>query len=110
MDQQFLAKWKSQVKKGTLTLVVLSILRERECYGFELIVEIRERVSIEIAEGTLYPLLNRLRKEALVSSRWMEQSSGIPRKYYKLLPEGTAMLLQMTAFWRELDGSIKKLS
>lgn len=110
MNENFLNKWKSQVKKGTLTFVALNVLRENELYGYEFIEEIKKKTAIEIAEGTFYPLMNRLKKEGLVSSKWVEQKSGIPRKYYVLTNTGKEILKQMQKYWAELSSSIKKIS
>ncbi|WP_037315721.1 PadR family transcriptional regulator [Salegentibacter sp. Hel_I_6] len=110
MNEEFVHKWKSQVKKGTLAFIVLNVLRSNEFYGYELIEQVRKNTTIEIAEGTLYPLLNRLKKENLVTSKWVEQESGIPRKYYTLTPTGEETLKQMKIFWDALEVSIKKIS
>lgn len=107
MNDEFLNKWKSQIKRGTLTFIVFQELKEKELYGYELIENIRQRTAIEVAEGTLYPLMNRLKKEALLNSKWVEQESGIPRKYYFLTKEGKAMLAKMQTYWNELEKSIK---
>ena len=110
MNEDFVNKWKSQVKKGTLTFIVLNVLRDNEFYGYEFIEEIKKRTTIEIAEGTFYPLMNRLKKENLVSSKWVEQESGIPRKYYVLTKTGEETLKQMQSYWLDLATSIKKIS
>ena len=110
MNEEFVRKWKSQVKKGTLAFIVLNVLMDQEYYGYELIEEVKQHTAIEIAEGTLYPLMNRLKKESLVTSKWVEQDSGIPRKYYCLTKEGIKTLEEMKGYWRELEKSIKKIS
>ena len=110
MENEFIDKWKSQVKKGTLSFIVLNTIWGKELYGYELITIIKETTKIEIAEGTLYPLLNRLKKEELVSSKWVNQESGIPRKYYLLTKEGVTTLEEMTAYWKGLESSIKKIT
>ena len=110
MNSDFIHKWQSQVKKGTLSFIILIILKDNEFYGYELIEMTRRFTSIEIAEGTLYPLLNRLKKEGLVESKWIEQESGIPRKYYKLTNTGEHTFGEMIDYWGKLEGSIKKLT
>jgi PadR family transcriptional regulator PadR len=72
--------------------------------------QVRKFTTIEIAEGTLYPLMNRLKKEGLVTSKWVEQESGIPRKYYQLTETGVATLLEMRVYWQNLETSIQKLA
>lgn len=110
MNDIFVQKWKSQVKKGTLTFIILNILKGKELYGYELIEKVRDNTEIEIADGTLYPLMNRLKKEELVSSKWVEQKSGIPRKYYCLTETGKDTLTSMKLYWQGLEKSIKKIS
>jgi PadR family transcriptional regulator PadR len=109
MDESFLHKWQSQLKKGTLSFIVLNILKDKEYYGYELIESVREHTEIEVAEGTLYPLMNRLKKDELVTSKWVEQESGIPRKYYCLTETGVNILEQMQNYWDDLESSIKKI-
>lgn len=109
MENNFVDKWKSQVKKGTLSFIVLNAINKKELYGYELIEKIKESTAIEIAEGTLYPLMNRLKKEGLTASKWVEQESGIPRKYYKLTDKGEATLKQMLNYWNQLHESVIKM-
>jgi len=109
MNDTFLTNWKSQIKKGTLSFIILNILKENEYYGYELIEKIRKHTEIEIAEGTLYPLMNRLKNENLVNSKWIEQETGIPRKYYSLTEIGLKTLNQMNEYWEKLAESIIKL-
>jgi PadR family transcriptional regulator PadR len=110
MNKIFFQKWQSQVKKGTLTFIILNVLKGRELYGYEFIDEVKKQTSIEIAEGTFYPLMNRLKKEELVTAKWVEQESGIPRKYYTLTKTGEETLKHMQEYWNELASSIKKIS
>ncbi|MDI5950363.1 PadR family transcriptional regulator [Flavobacterium sp. LB2P84] len=109
MNESFVTNWKSQVKKGTLTFIILNVLKENEYYGYELIEQIRKHTEIEIAEGTLYPLMNRLKSENLVDSNWVEQETGIPRKYYCLTVTGIKTLVQMNVYWTNLEDAIKKI-
>lgn len=109
MNDEFLDKWQSQVKKGTLSFIVLLILSERELYGYELIEQIKDLTKIDIAEGTLYPLMNRLKDDNLLESKWVEQETGIPRKYYFLTKQGKSTLKQMKLQWTNLQQVITKL-
>ena len=102
-------KWISQVKKGVLSFIVLNILQGKVYYGYELIEEIKKNTDVDIAEGTLYPLLNRLKKEELVNSEWVEQKSGIPRKYYSLTEKGKTTLQEMKEYWVKMNSSIKNI-
>ena len=103
MNSEFVQKWQSQVKKGTLAFILLNILKDNEFYGYELMEQVRKFTTIEIAEGTLYPLMNRLKKEGLATSKWVEQESGIPRKYYVLTHEGVSTLKHMKTYWNDLS-------
>ncbi|MCD0475871.1 PadR family transcriptional regulator [Flavobacterium sp. EDS] len=109
MNETFVTNWKSQVKKGTLTFIILNVLKENEYYGYELIEQIKKHTEIEIAEGTLYPLMNRLKTENLVDSKWVEQETGIPRKYYALTPTGIKTLVHMNEYWKNLENAIQKI-
>ena len=87
----------------------MNTLKGNEYYGYELIEEIKHNTEIEIAEGTLYPLLNRLKADELVESKWVEQNSGIPRKYYSLTQKGLSTLEEMKEYWINMNNSILKL-
>jgi PadR family transcriptional regulator, regulatory protein PadR len=109
MNNLFVHKWTAQVKKGVLSFIVLNVLKGNEYYGYELMEEVKKHTEIEIAEGTLYPLLNRLKDDDLVSAKWVEQDSGIPRKYYVLTEKGNTTLLEMKRYWVDMNNSIQKL-
>jgi PadR family transcriptional regulator PadR len=109
MNDEFVQNWFSQVKKGTLSYIILLILDEKEYYGYELVQEIKIHTSLQVAEGTLYPLLNRLKTEGIVESKWIEQDSGIPRKYYTLSKDGKVTLTEMKEIWLALDTAIQKI-
>ena len=104
------ARWETQLRKGVLEMVILLALREREKYGFELISGIAERSSLELSEGTIYPLLLRLAKDDLIQSRLAQGDGGAPRKYYSVTPHGRRMLEAMTAGWAKLVASVDALT
>lgn len=104
------ARWETQLRKGVLEMVILLALREREKYGFELISGIAERSSLELSEGTIYPLLLRLAKDDLIQSRLAQGDGGAPRKYYAVTPHGRRMLEAMTAGWARLVASVDALT
>lgn len=111
MNEDFINKWISQVKKGTLSFIVLNVLKSGKAYyGYDLINEIKKITEIEIAEGTLYPLMNRLKDEKLIKSEWVEQESGIPRKYYSITPEGKNTVTKMDEYWHNLNNSVLKIT
>lgn len=88
MKNEFLKNWDTQMKKGLLPLYVLQCLQNKEYYGYELIQELKNAFGVDVTEGTIYPLLIRLMKENLLAHKWVEQPSGIPRKYYAISPQG----------------------
>ncbi len=95
MKNEFLKNWDTQLKKGLLPFFVLQALNQKECYGYELIQTLKDSVGIEVTESTIYPLLIRLMKDELLIHKWVEQQSGIPRKYYFITEEGKSNLLEM---------------
>jgi PadR family transcriptional regulator PadR len=110
MNREFVQNWFSQVKKGTLSYIILGILDKKEYYGYELVQEIKIHTQLDVAEGTLYPLLNRLKSDGIVDSKWVEQESGMPRKYYTLSNDGKATLAEMKKMWIELETAISKIN
>ncbi len=105
----WIGNWESQVRKGMLDFIILLCLRKREYYGYELIRTIKAASELEISEGTIYPLLNRLKKEDLVTSRWEEKESGIPRKYYGITAKGRAALVDAKESWLKFNTSLARL-
>ena len=95
MKNEFIKNWDTQLKKGLLSFFVLQALEPKECYGYELIQNLKTSMEIEVTESTIYPLLIRLMKEELLVHQWIEQTSGIPRKYYFITPEGRNNLVEM---------------
>lgn len=102
--------WSRQLRKGVLEFLVLLRLREREYYGYELVHAVAETADGEVAEGTLYPLLNRLLKQDLISSRWDQVASGRKRRYYRITETGEIALREMMSRWINLDAAIRRLS
>ncbi len=84
-----LGRWESQMRKGNLELVILTLLmNEGEKYGLDILACLRDKFAIEIIEGTLYPLMNRLQEDGLVIVRWELKSPGHPRKFYSVTKKG----------------------
>ena len=88
------------MRRGTLQYCVLALLAEEERYGFDLVRALAEADGMVTSEGTIYPLLSRLRRDGLVESTWQESQSGPPRRYYRLTESGRAAL---EGFKREWD-------
>jgi PadR family transcriptional regulator, regulatory protein PadR len=99
----------SQLRRGVLEFCVLAMLRDGERYGFEIVRALSEAHGLVTTEGTLYPLLGRLRKEGVVDTTWRESPSGPPRRYYRLTPDGRSLLSAFIAEWVRFRGSVDTL-
>ena len=95
MAGDYFDNWIVQARKGLLDYCVLCALAEKECYGYELVHSLVQVPGLGVTEGTVYPLLSRLRLQGLVRARLVESSEGPARKYYALSPEGRAVLRLM---------------
>ena len=96
---------KSQMRKGMLDYCVLLLLRHRPLYANDIIGRLKEAQMI-VVEGTLYPLLNRLKKDGLLKYEWQESTQGPPRKYYSLTGEGEEALQQLDISWNEMATTV----
>jgi len=96
------------IRKGLLEYVVLSVISARRVYAAD-ILEILMTTEFATQEGTLYPLLSRLRREGTVEYEWVESEAGPPRKYYLLTAKGKKQLEELGAYWEELNKTIKNL-
>ncbi|MBS1626085.1 MAG: PadR family transcriptional regulator [Bacteroidetes bacterium] len=99
---------KAQMRKGVLELCILAILSQGEKYPSD-IIEVMKDAHLLIVEGTLYPLLTRLKNDGLLTYRWVESTSGPPRKYFTLTDEGRKFLAEMSAAYIELNQSVDKI-
>lgn len=97
---------KQQMRKGILEYCILSILSHNEAYPSEVISELKASKMI-VVEGTLYPLLTRLKNAGILTYRWEESTSGPPRKYYSLTESGESFLAEMDGTWEELAAAVK---
>lgn len=97
----------TQFKKGVLEVAVLSLLQKKDYYGYELVQIISK--NIEISEGTLYPLLRRLKKDGFLKTYLKESREGPSRKYYQLTPKGKAKAKEMKSEWKDFVNKIKRL-
>src|SRR5690554_5444826 len=100
---------KAQMRKGVLEYCILSILREREAYTSE-ILETLKNAKMLVVEGTVYPLLTRLKNAGLLSYRWEESTGGPPRKYYSLTQKGKLFLSELNETWGELQQAVNKVT
>jgi PadR family transcriptional regulator, regulatory protein PadR len=99
----------AQMRRGVLEYCVLALLRDEERYGFDLVRALSEVDGMVTSEGTIYPLLSRLRREGLVTTSWRESSSGPPRRYYRLSPEGMAALDSFLKQWSRFRDGVDAL-
>jgi PadR family transcriptional regulator PadR len=101
--------WERQVKKGWLELAILASLWREELYGLSLLRGLEEDTDLVLAEGTIYPILSRLKADGLVDTKWVEGEAGHPRKYYWLTPAGRRRAVVMARYASGFLGSIEKL-
>lgn len=97
------------MRKGILEFCILSVIRNKEVYPSEIISAMKE-ADLQILEGTLYPLLTRLKNADLLSYRWEESPSGPPRKYFNLTEKGLQFYEQLESTWEQLSTAVTQLS
>jgi len=102
-------RWEAQLRKGSLDLAVLAVLWGERLYGLEMLRRLQEASGLELGEGTLYPILMRLKQEGLLKSTWVEAEAGHPRKYYWLTSAGRQRALRMAETWNSFTHSISGL-
>jgi PadR family transcriptional regulator PadR len=99
----------SQMRKGILEFCILSVIRRGEAYPSDIVEEMRAS-NLRILEGTLYPLLTRLKNAEMLTYRWVESNSGPPRKYFSLTPKGLQFYQELEATWNELVNAVNTLA
>jgi PadR family transcriptional regulator PadR len=99
----------AQMRRGTLQFCVLALLDEQQRYAFDLVRSLGEVDGMVTSEGTIYPLLSRLRRDAMVTTTWQESDSGPPRKYYRLTPAGRRALSGFTEEWTRFRDAVDEL-
>lgn len=102
-------KWEVQLRKGSLELAILAALWAGRLYGLEILRHLESGSDLVVSEGTVYPLLTRLRTLGLVESEWVESDSGHPRKYYSLTAAGRERALEMGRTWARFAASLNNL-
>lgn len=98
-----------QMRKGLLEYCILSIISREEVYASD-ILDILKQANLLVVEGTLYPLLTRMKNEGYLTYRWQESTGGPPRKYYALTPEGQTLLGQLDTEWVAIQHSIQQVT
>lgn len=102
-------KWEVQLRKGCLELAILASLWGGRLYGLELLRVLEQESNLVITEGTVYPLLSRLRAEGLLDAEWVEAELGHPRKYYRLTPAGRKRAIAMARIWSHFSAKLDDL-
>lgn len=103
-----LEKTNAQMRKGVLELCVLSVISDKEVYTSDILSTLKD-AELLVVEGTLYPLLTRLKNDGILKYRWEESTSGPPRKYYSLTENGRVILQSLTDYWLKFTESVNKL-
>jgi PadR family transcriptional regulator, regulatory protein PadR len=104
-----LGKWEIQLRKGSLPLAVLASLWNSELYGLEILRRLEQIANITVAEGTIYPLLNRLKTAGFIESEWVEAEAGHPRKYFRLTLGGRRYVIGLSGAWHEFAHGMNQL-
>ena len=102
-------KWEIQLRKGCLELAILAALWDGKLYGLEILGRLESDSDLIVSEGTVYPLLSRLKALGLVQSEWVESDAGHPRKYYALTSAGRQRVRQMAGMWTRFSSSMSRL-
>lgn len=102
-------KWEVQLRKGCLELAILASLWNGRLYGLEILRRLEQNSDLVVAEGTIYPLLSRLKDEGLLQSEWVEAAAGHPRKYYRLTSAGRRRAAAMGRIWSRFTASLDGL-
>lgn len=100
---------KAQMRKGVLEFCILSVLKDNEAYTSE-ILDTLKGAKLLVVEGTVYPLLTRLKNDGLLNYRWEESTSGPPRKYYALTELGKSFLSELNETWTELSDAVNLIT
>lgn len=99
-----------ELKRGTLEMLLLKLLSEREMYGYEIVTTVERRGSgLAVKDGTLYPVLYRLEEAGFVEPRWETEGRGVPRKYYRVTAAGTEHLAELIQEWRTFVSAIETI-
>ena len=102
-------RWDAQLRKGCLELAIMASLWQERHYGLEILRVLDSGSDVRIGEGTLYPILSRLRNEGLLQAEWVEADAGHPRKYYWLTAAGRRRAQEMARAWAGFAGSLNSL-
>ena len=102
MENRFFDNWSTQLRKGMLELCILNAIRGTSLYGYDIVRKLRNIQGLVISEGTIYPILSRLKREGFVQTTIKESTEGPPRKYYELAAKGEKILGEMNGYWQDI--------
>src|SRR5580698_10088993 len=108
-DQEAIDKWEIQLRKGCLELAILAALWDGKLYGLEILRRLESDSDLIVSEGTVYPLLSRLKALELVRSEWVESDAGHPRKYFGLTGAGKPRVREVAGMWTRFASSMSRL-
>ncbi len=102
MENRFFDNWSTQLRKGMLELCILNAIKGTSFYGYDIVRKLRNIKGLVISEGTIYPILSRLKREGFVQTTITESTEGPPRKYYELTAKGEKILSQMNDYFQDI--------
>ena len=103
------SEWLSQTRRGLLEMTVLALIARASTYGYEIVTQLSEQPALAAGEGTIYPLLRRLRRDGHLETTWQESDAGPPRQYYAVTPAGRARLATLRREWLAIVESVNTL-
>ena len=106
-DREKIENAKAQMRKGVLEMCILGVISGEELYTTDIINRLKE-ADLLVVEGTVYPLLTRLKNGGLLDYSWQESNAGPPRKYYKIIPEGEKLLNELLESWSQLVNAVSQ--
>ena len=109
MEDRFFDNWSTQLRKGMLELCILNVIKSSNLYGYDIVRKLRDIPSLVISEGTIYPILSRLKREGFVQTTIKESPEGPPRKYYELTEKGRQILHNMNDYWLDIRSGTDSL-
>lgn len=109
MENRFFDNWATQIRKGMLELCILNAIKGTSLYGYDIVRRLRSIDGLVISEGTIYPILSRLRREGFVQTTITESSEGPARKYYELTSKGKQTLSRMNDYWQDVKAGTNAL-
>ena len=109
MENRFFDNWSTQLRKGMLELCILNAIKGKNLYGYDIVRTLRNIPGLVISEGTIYPILSRLKREGFVQTTIKESTEGPPRKYYELTEKGRQILNNMNDYWVDIRSGTDSL-